>query len=117
MKTKKIVNREIIELIGFILKSSDMLEPPCDVFEKEGRFYVDLEIAGLDENNFKIDVFENSIAILGVKKKNSVDNARYVRAERIFGTFKKTVDFPVAIKNIESVSYKKGILRIVVNKG
>ncbi len=117
MITKKIVSKEIIELIGFLLSTSDVLEPLCDVFEKEGKFYIDLEIAGLDEDNFKIDVYENSITVIGIKKKNSIDNAKYVRAERIFGPFKKNVELPHKINNIEKVSYKKGILRIIVNKG
>ncbi len=117
MTRKKIVNREIIELLGFVLRSSDMLEPPCDVFEKNGQFFVDLEIVGLDEENLKIDIYENSIAVLGIKKKNFTDNAKYVRAERIFGPFRKRVDFPKTIKSIDSISYEKGILRIILNKG
>lgn len=117
MANKKVVTREIIELIGFILKTNEIFEPLCDVFERDGKFYIDLDVAGLDEQNLKIDIYNNSVSVIGIKKKNSVDNARYVRAERIFGPFRKVVNFPNEIKNIDSVSYKKGILRIVVNKG
>ncbi len=117
MAIKRMLNRDIIELIGLIIDNADVLEPLCDIFEKEGKFYIDLEIAGLDEDNFKIDLYENSITIMGMKKKNSIHNARYVRAERIFGPFKKTVDLPEKIKDIDNVTYKKGILRIIVSKG
>ncbi len=117
MTGKKVVTREIIELVGFILRTNEIFEPLCDVFEKDGKFYIDLDIAGLDEQNLKIDIYNNSVSVIGIKKKNSINDAKYVRAERIFGPFRKIVNFPGEIKNIDSVSYKKGILRIVVSKG
>ena len=111
------IRHEIIELIDFTLKNNEVIEPLCDIFEKNNKIYIDLEIVGLDESNFKIEINNNIMTVTGVKKKHSVENANYLRAERIFGVFKKTVEIPNKASNIENVIYKKGILRIIMNKG
>ena len=116
MANKKTVSKEIIELIGFVLQTSEILEPLCDVFESEGKFYIDLEVAGLDLDNLKMEIDNDSLLVFGIKKKNSINNAKYVRAERMFGPFKKHIDFPHPVKEIDNVEYKKGILRIIINK-
>ncbi len=110
------IRHEIIELINFALNSNDVFEPLCDIFEKDDKLYIDLEIVGLDEENFKIEIDGNILTIAGIKRKESVKNAKYLRAERIFGSFKKIVEIPYLTTNIESVKYKDGILRITINK-
>ena len=111
------IRHEIIELIDFVLNKNDVFEPLCDIFEKDGKLHIDLEIAGLDEENFKIEINGNILTIVGIKKRDLVKSAKYLRAERIFGSFRKIVEIPYLTKNIENVKYEKGILRITINKG
>jgi HSP20 family protein len=111
------MRQKIIELIGISLEKSDIFEPECDVFEKRSKVYVELEISGLDENNFKIEIDANMLYVFGVKKRVGLRGAKYLRAERIFGSFRKVIAMPCNIKAVENITYEDGILRIIMSKG
>ncbi len=111
------IRHQIIELIDISLKNKEMFEPPCDMFEREDRLYVELELVGLDKDSLKVEINNNILIMYGIKKKVSVGKANYIRAERIFGAFKKIVELPYSVKEIINIVYDKGILKITLSKG
>ncbi len=108
--------QQIIELISIILKSEEMLEPSCDVYEKNGMFYINLEVPGLDEDQLKVEIYGDGVEIEGVKKKNALREVKYLRAERMFGHFKRFIELPCCIEKVEALQYSRGILTITVSK-
>ncbi len=111
------IRRQIIELIDIILKRSDIFEPLCDIYEKDGKLFVDFEIPGLDTDNLRVELDNELLIVFGLKKRVSVKGVRYLQAERIFGTFKKIIEIPFNVQNIDDIAYKHGILKIIMSKG
>ena len=108
--------QQIIELIGFILSGEETVEPSCDVYEKDNLLYIDLEIPGLDEEHLKVEIYSEGVQITGIKRKRALEDVRYLRAERMFGHFRRFIELPCCIGRVEKIGYSKGILTVILSK-
>lgn len=90
--------------------------PPTDVYETEEAIIVRVEIAGMREADFSVQLIENSLQIRGVRQDVS-ERRSYHQMEIPFGEFSSEIDLlaPVAADQIEAV-YRDGFLRIVLTK-
>jgi len=90
--------------------------PPTDVYETEDRFIVRVEIAGMREEDFSIQLIERSLQIRGVRQDVS-ERRSYHQMEIPFGEFSTEIDLlvPIAADNIEAV-YRDGFLRVILPK-
>lgn len=90
--------------------------PPTDVYETEEAIIVRVEIAGMREADFSVQLIENSLQIRGVRQDVS-ERRSYHQLEIPFGEFSSEIDLlaPVAADQIEAV-YRDGFLRIVLTK-
>jgi HSP20 family protein len=90
--------------------------PPTDVYETETAFVVRVEVAGMHQADFSVDVEKNFLVIRGVRSEVPERRA-YHQMEIRFGEFSAAVEIPrgVDISRAEA-EYEDGFLVVIVPK-
>jgi len=90
--------------------------PAVDVFDKKDAVIVKAELAGMDPDDIQIEVDDNVLTIKGERTlKEAVENERYYRVERRFGSFQRSLALPQGVKAEDIVAgYEDGILTVTV---
>lgn len=90
--------------------------PPTDVFETDDEFVIRVEIAGMREEDFNIEMDERILSIRGVRSDNTARRA-YHQMEIRFGEFSLALELPgqIVAEKIKAV-YDNGFLVIVLPK-
>jgi len=92
--------------------------PAVDVFDTAEAVVLKAELAGMDPDEIQIEVEDNVLTIKGERKfEEKVDEERYYRVERRFGSFQRSLALPQGVKpdQIEA-AYDDGILTVTVPK-
>jgi HSP20 family protein len=90
--------------------------PPTDVYETEASFIVRLELAGMRQSDFSIDVEDNFLIISGVRSE-SPERRTYHQMEIRFGEFSTAIEIPAgADVSKAQADYEDGFLNIVIPK-
>ena len=91
-------------------------QPPTDLFETDEALVVRVEIAGMSEDDFSIQLEGRSLSIHGFRSDHSERRA-YHQMEIRFGEFFVEIELPALIlaEKIEA-TYGSGFLRIVLPK-
>jgi len=90
--------------------------PPTDVFETDASFIVRLEVAGMRQSDFSIDVENNFLIISGVRSEPP-DRRTYHQMEIRFGEFSTAIEIPAgADVSKTQADYEDGFLNIVLPK-
>jgi HSP20 family protein len=90
--------------------------PPTDVYETEASFVVRLEVAGMRQSDFSIDVEENFLIIRGMRNE-SPEHRTYRQMEIRFGEFSTAVEIPAgADVSKAQADYEDGFLNVVMPK-
>lgn len=93
--------------------------PPVDVLDESERFVVRAEVPGLVAADFDVSVSGNVLTIKGNKPsdRREEQQEQYVRAERPFGAFNRSITLPVAV-NADGVraTCSKGVLEVSLPK-
>lgn len=92
--------------------------PAVDLWETDKDVMVTAELPGVDPDNVEINVTENSISISGeTKVEEEVKERNFIRKERSYGKFSRSLSLPVPVKPDEAeASFKDGILEIKLPK-
>ena len=92
--------------------------PAVDVFDTKDAVVLKAELAGMDPDDIEIEVEDNVLTITGERKfEERVDDARYYRVERRFGSFQRSLALPQGVKPEEiQAAYEDGILEVRVPK-
>jgi HSP20 family protein len=90
--------------------------PTADVFEREGKLVVHLDVPGIDISDVEVHVSDDQLVITGERKKTEeVKQEDYYRMESSYGSFERR--FPlygeVDPKDI-AASYKDGVLEVTM---
>jgi HSP20 family protein len=90
--------------------------PATDVFETDASFIIRLEVAGMCESDFSIEVSDNFLVISGMRSE-SAERRTYHQMEIRFGEFSVTVEIPTGadVSKTQAV-YEDGFLNIVLPK-
>ncbi len=90
--------------------------PALDVVEGEGEFLVFVDVPGLDRSELELKVDGATLTIGGTRTRPAAFTERQTRrAERSFGTFKRTVTIPVeADSDRISAKLTSGVLTITM---
>ncbi|WP_025270496.1 Hsp20/alpha crystallin family protein [Hippea sp. KM1] len=106
--------KQIVNLV-FIEKDT-LWEPPCDAYSHDDLFVIEIEITNLDTKRLSINITDKkTITIIGAKHRDTSISSNYLRAERVFGSFKKQVELPCPVR-FKSMKYTDGILKITLIK-
>jgi HSP20 family protein len=92
--------------------------PAVDVFETKDSVVLKAELAGMNPDDIEIEVDDNVLTIKGERKfEEEVDEGRYYRVERRFGSFQRSLALPQGVKSDDiTANYEDGILEVKVPK-
>ena len=90
--------------------------PPTDVYETEASFVVRVEVAGMHESDFAINVEDNFLVISGVRSESPEWRA-YRQMEIRFGEFSTAVELPPGVDVSKAdADYIDGFLNVILPK-
>jgi len=90
--------------------------PATDLFETQDEYIIKIEIAGMSEDDFTVNVENNTVAVYGQRPLVNPEGA-FHRLEVPYGDFSSIVEIPQDIdqQRIEAY-YKNGFLTILLPK-
>jgi len=91
-----------------------MWAPEIEVYERDDKFVVRVDLPGLNKEDVKIEVTHDELTIGGERKleKEELVEGLY-RTERTYGTFYRRIAIPEYVKAEEAVAiFKDGVLQI-----
>ena len=70
----------------FVTKPSKRGEMKCDIYEKDNKYYIELDAPGFDKKDINIEVKDGYLTVKAHKKEESKDEKKnYIRKERYYG--------------------------------
>lgn len=92
--------------------------PLVDVYEKDDALVVEVEVPGLTAREIIVSLRVSRIEIQGLKMESPVKKgARYLRLEREYGKFQRTVPLPCAVDPDGAKAFlENGILTVYLKK-
>jgi HSP20 family protein len=118
------MDRIFNELIPFSwrLEEADLdtgfWSPKTDMTETDNEYLIAVDLPGMTKKDLQINCYDNVLTIEGERKqeKNEKHNG-YLRNERSFGAFKRSVMLPAPIIDDKiKASFKDGVLKVTVPK-
>ena len=90
--------------------------PPVQIKEGDDRITIHALVPGIRTENIDIQLVDDSLVISG-EKKDDYENHQYIRKERLFGEFKKSIRLPYRVKHDEiKADLAGGVLTITLSK-
>jgi HSP20 family protein len=91
-------------------------EPFINLYENGDKLTITAIMPGIKREELNIELTDRTLSIEG-EKKNDYSNARYLRKERNFGKFKKTVTLPFDVnrENIKA-ALSDGVFTVSLEK-
>lgn len=92
--------------------------PAVDVFEREDSVLLKAELPGLRVDDVDVEIDENVLTIRGERTfADTVEDGRYHRVERSYGTFSRSLTLPQGIDaDAVSARFVDGVLEVTVPK-
>lgn len=92
--------------------------PPFDLYETGAALSVKVEVAGMDEEDFEITLYDDILVVEGVRPwKHSDKETRFFTVEIHYGPFRLEVPVPIGIdREHVTAQYEKGYLLISLPK-
>ena len=91
---------------------------PVNLWADEQAIYAEVDLPNLDVANLEVTVQDgHELTIKGERKPPEVSNAVWVRQERSFGQFARTLTLPVLVDadKVEA-KYEEGVLKLTLPK-
>jgi HSP20 family protein len=90
--------------------------PPTDVYETDASFVIRIEVAGMRESDFTIDI-ENNFLVIGGVRMEPPDRRTYHQMEIRFGEFSSSIEVPAGVDVSKAeAEYEDGFLNVVLPK-
>jgi HSP20 family protein len=92
--------------------------PPTDVYETQNTVAIIADLAGVDETDVEVVMYDNALVIQGTRRVPAIEEEGVYREAQIRqGPFRVEVALPMPIDSdkVES-TYKRGILRVILPK-
>ncbi len=92
--------------------------PSVDVHETADAVKVSVEIPGVNPGDLELTITDDSLTLRGeIKHQADTTEHGYRRIERRYGSFQRTIPFPVAVKHDQArADYQNGILQVTAPK-
>ena len=102
------------------VKDNNFGKMKCDIYEKKGVYYLEMDIPGFDKKDVNIEIDENDYLTITAEK-NSEDNEEdaeknYIRQERSYGKYQRSFYLGDVDKDKIDASFENGILKISMPK-
>ena len=92
--------------------------PAADVWETENELVYAFDLPGIPEEAINIEFEDNALTVSAERTREAeVENDRFYRFERRFGSFSRTIGLPQGVsEDAISADYQHGVLEIHVRK-
>lgn len=92
--------------------------PSLDISETKDSLVAKIEVPGMEQKDIQISLHENLLTIKGEKRHERDDKEeRYLRVERAYGLFLRSIRLPVAVDpNKVTAAFKNGLLTVTLPK-
>ncbi|OPZ84883.1 MAG: Acid shock protein [bacterium ADurb.Bin429] len=92
--------------------------PSVDVIDRDDVLVVRSELPGLSKDNLHLEATTDALLIRGeVTKREEEKKERYLRRERVWGSFQRIVPLPTEVKPDEvKATYTDGMLEVTLPK-
>ena len=103
-------------------RSSGLLErgwaPAVDVYDSKDNILVKADLPGLKKEEIDVTIHDNTLTIKGEKTQDEeVTEDDYVRTERFYGSFHRTITLPSDVDSTKAkAEYKNGTLELTLPK-
>ena len=100
------------------IKDSNFGKMKCDIYEKDGIYYLEMDIPGFDKKDVNIEIDENDyLTITAEKSSEDEDKDRnYIRQERSYGKYQRSFYLGDIDKEKIDAKFENGILKITMPK-
>ncbi|HEY6871831.1 MAG TPA: Hsp20/alpha crystallin family protein [Geobacteraceae bacterium] len=90
------------------------MTPAVDIVEEKGEVVLRAELPGMKREDISVQVVGHNIIISGEKRsEEKVERKDYLRLERSYGSFNRTLGLPEGIDTEEArASFKEGVLEV-----
>lgn len=89
----------------------------CDIFEKDDKYFIEIDIPGFDKKDIDINTDKGYLTITASKEDETVDEDKnYIRRERNYGKYQRQFYLGNVNENEIKADFKNGILTIVAPK-
>lgn len=92
--------------------------PTLDAWETDDEVVYALDLPGIPEDKISVELEDGALTISAERERaETVDNDRFYRFERRFGTFSRTIGVPQGVTEQDvTASYEHGVLEVHVRK-
>ena len=92
--------------------------PTADVWETEGEIVYAFDLPGIAEDKISIELDEGALTVSAEREREgSVEDGRFYRYERRFGSFTRTIGLPQGVtEDGVKAEYSNGVLEVHVAK-
>lgn len=99
-------------------KKSALWAPDVDIKETDKEIIVKADLPGMKLEDIEVSVDKDQLVIKGERKMEKEEKEKdYIRVERSYGSFYRSFDIGVPIKEDEvKATYKDGVLEVILPK-
>ncbi len=92
--------------------------PAIDMYDAKDNVVIKADLPGLKKEDIEVSVQDNVLTIKGEKKRSSeAKEDDYLRTERFFGTFYRSITLPTEVdRDRIQAKFKDGVLELVLPK-
>ena len=100
------------------MKDSNFGKMKCDIYEKDGVYYLEMDIPGFDKKDVNIEVDENDYLTITAEKSSEDEDKdkNYIRQERSYGKYQRSFYLGDVDKDNINASFENGILKVTMPK-
>ena len=104
------------DLLDDFLPSVKENNMKCDIYEKEGNYFIEMDLPGFKKENINLDYKDGYLKISAVKEENENEDKKYIRRERSISECERDFYVGDIDESLIKASFKDGILTVVVPK-
>lgn len=98
-------------------KKNEVFFPRLELKETPHQYIISVDVAGIDEKDFHVNVKGNSLIIKGEKNhEQKQEQEGYLASEFYYGSFYRSVPLPDKVSHKMKTTYKNGIFFITIDK-
>jgi HSP20 family protein len=99
-------------------QSTQSWVPTADVWETGDEIVYAFDLPGVSEEGISVELEDDALTITAERtREHEVDDGKYFRFERRFGTFSRTIGLPQGVtEDSVSAKYEHGVLEVHVRK-
>ena len=99
-------------------RASQSWVPVADVWESENELVYAFDLPGIPEDKIAVELDDSTLTVTAEREREErVEEGRYHRVERRFGTFSRTIGLPQGVtEDAIDAKYENGVLEVHVAK-